>query len=120
MVQWFKSLPSMQVLKFDPSQGTKIPHYMGQQSPHLSTTEPAHSGACTTTRESPFNTNKEPVLCNKNSVDKSFCLFVFLTFNAKCLHVGSTEHQRSNIHCQSTQKHSFCKVTITIFSWIYL
>ena len=34
-----------------PGQGTKIPHVVGQLSPHVTTTEPVCSGAHTTTRE---------------------------------------------------------------------
>ena len=73
-----------------PGQGTKIPHAMGQLSPHattielaslneragvLQTTEPTHPGARTpqlerenpqaTTREKPEHCNEEAVNCNK-------------------------------------------------------
>ena len=34
-----------------PGQGTKIPHVVGQLSPHVTTTEPTCSGAHSTTRE---------------------------------------------------------------------
>ena len=52
--------------------GTKIPHAMGQLSPHAATTEPTRSGAhasqlerslCTATK-SPHTTTKDPTCCN--------------------------------------------------------
>ena len=51
----------------NPGWRTKIPHDVGQLSPRTTTTEPAHPGACTTTREKPVRCKEEPVCRNERS-----------------------------------------------------
>ena len=62
-----RSLPSnAEEVGSIPGRGTKIPHAVGQLSLRATTTEPAGSGACATTREKPVHCNEEPACCNKH------------------------------------------------------
>ena len=56
-------LPSLASI---PGQGAKIPHAMGQPSPHDTTTEPVSSTACELQLEKPMAHNwRNPMHCNE-------------------------------------------------------
>ena len=102
MVQWLRiRLPaSAGDVGSIPGRGTKIPHAMGQLSPHAATTEPVLCRACAPRLESPHAATTEPVYPGARTTTRekpAYC-------NEKILHAATkipcatTKTQRGQIN----------------------